>query len=179
MSQESKSNKRQKSKKQDSLIGLKNFCLNHKILTIIVPALVLILATFSIWQIAIPHPVRLSDTSYGGSEQININTDEYNQLIADQASFIVFIDQPNCITANKLREMLNDIASKYQIHIYHIMWSDTSGTNLREKVKYYPSVAIIQQGEIKDALDANSDAHVAYYNSETDLENWLIRYFKL
>ena len=136
-------------------------------------------ATFAGWCFCTPHPVRMSDASYGGSEQIDINADTYNQLVQDKASFIVFIDQTNCITANKLRGMLDNIANKYQIHIYHIMWADIKDTNLNGAVKYYPSVAIIKNGKVAYALDANSDAHTTYYNSEADLENWLIRHVEL
>ena len=179
MSQKSKTIERTKSSHPHLFTRLKTFCLNHKPLTIIISALVLIVAVFAIWQIAIPHPVRLSDASYGGSEQIDLTADTYNQLIDNRASFIVFIDQPGCITADKLREMLSNIASEYQIHIYHLMWSNVKNTNLRDHVKYYPSVAIIRNGQVVDAIDADSDAHTAYYNSEADLKNWISRYVKL
>lgn len=150
-----------------------------KLPIILAAILTLIVAAFCVWQICLPHPVRMSEAVYGGSGQIDLTTDEYNQLIQDKASFIVFIDQVNCITANKLREMLGHIADEHQIHIYHIMWADISDTNLREKVKYYPSVAIIQNSQVVDALDANADAHTAYYNSEADLKAWLSRYVEL
>ncbi|MBR2997251.1 hypothetical protein IKF33_02370 [Candidatus Saccharibacteria bacterium] len=150
-----------------------------KLPIILVAVLALIIAAFCVWQICIPHPMRMSETVYGSNEQIDLTADEYNQLTQDKASFIVFIDQTNCITANKLREMLGHIADEHQIHIYHIMWADISDTNLREKVKYYPSVAIIQNGQVVDALDANADAHTAYYNSEADLKDWLSRYVEL
>ena len=179
MTAKTTSAKRKNSTRQNHFARFKCYCLNHKLLTITVSALVLIFATFAVWQLAIPNTFSLSNASYGGSEQIDISKAEYEQLIQDKASFIVFIDQPGCITANKLREMLNDIAEEYQIHIYHIMWSDIQGTNLREQVKYYPSVAIIQHGQIIDALDANSDAHTAYYNSETDLKDWILHYVQL
>lgn len=179
MPTKSKTTKHKTSAHQNLSQRLKRYCLNRKLLTITISALVLISTIFTIWQVALPHPFRLNDASYGGSSQIDIDKTEYEQLIQERSSFIVFIDQPNCITANKLREMLNNIADEYQIHIYHTMWSDIQGTNLRENIKYYPSIAIIKQGQIITALDANSDAHVAYYNSETDLKDWLSRYVKL
>lgn len=116
---------------------------------------------------------------YTTSEQSDINGEQYEQLIKNKASFVLFVDMAGCITANGLRNMLGEITSEHPVQFLHIMWPEAKSTSLHDSVKYYPSIVIVREGKIVDFLKADSDEHAKYYNSTADLSNWLMHYIKL
>ena len=146
-----------------------------------IPILIIavILASLSIALVLVglfgQYSFRLNDEYYNNSEQIDITSEEYNELIDDKKSFILFIDQTNCITANGLRDMFNRFTTEHPIQILRIMWPETAETNLRDSVHYFPSVVLINNGKIVDALQADSDEYTKYYNSYDDFSGWLTK----
>lgn len=129
---------------------------------------------------AATHQTFLLDSQYyTTSEQADINGAEYEQLIKNKASFVLFVDMAGCITANGLRNMLSEITSEHQLQFLHIMWPEAKDTSLHDSVKYYPSIVIVKDGKIVDFLKADLDEHAKYYNSTSDLFNWLMHYIKM
>ena len=48
-----------------------------------------------------------------------------------------------------------------------------------ETIKYLPSAAVINRGEIVDYLDAESDEDIPYYQGADSLREWLQKYINL
>lgn len=143
-------------------------------------SLVYIAAVATCGIYAATHQTFLLDQAYyGSSEQINIDAAEYEQLVDEKASFVLFVDMTGCITAEGLRTMTSEIAAENQIQFLHIMWPEAKTTSLHGPVKYYPSIVIVHNGEIVDFLQADSDEDAKYYNSKDELANWLMHYINL
>ena len=47
-------------------------------------------------------------------------------------------------------------------------------TELKEYIKYYPSLVIYYEGEIVDYLDTNSDSDSEYYKSVDGFKKWFL-----
>ena len=106
----------------------------------------------------------------------NITSVEYEDLVANQKSFVIFVDQDGCKTADRLRDRIIEYAKKRGIKINRIMFSDMKETSLHKKVKYYPSVAIISDGEVVAYLRSDADEDAAAYNDYDALEEWFKKY---
>ena len=121
-------------------------------------------------------PFRLDDEYYAASEYIDINKDEYEQLISNKKTFIVMIDKPGCITTPAMRENMANFPDDMQFKYYRIIWDDVKESSLHEYVKFTPSVAIIRKGEVKAWLQADRDEDTKYFNDGEALKEWIKKY---
>ena len=140
------------------------------IIIIAVPAVVIATAAFFLSRQV---PVTLSPEYYAATAAIDIDKDQYNQLIKDEQSFVVMVDNPGCTTTARMREFLNDLPAEQQFVYYRIMWQDAKDTTLHQYIKYFPSIAIIDHGRMAYYLRADHDADSNYYNNAPDLYHWL------
>lgn len=120
----------------------------------------------------------LDSDQFGSAEFIDISGEDYEKLLSDKKSFLVFVDQDGCITARGLEERLGQISKEKNLKIYHIMFSDARNTSMHENVKHYPSVVIIDKGKMAAWLKADADEDKERYNSLESLEQWLNNYIK-
>lgn len=118
----------------------------------------------------------LDTDQFGSAEFIDINKEEYNQLITDQKSFLVFVDQTGCITAEGLKKIATEISQEKNVKIYHIMFAEARETSLHDSVKYYPSFIIVNHGSVVSWLKADADEDVERYKNKDALEIWLNQY---
>ena len=152
--------------------NLKNLSRRHVIALIIFTLAALAVAAFS-YLVTRQTPVTLSPEYYDATAVIDINQDQYDQLIKDEKSFVIMVDNPGCTTTARMREFLNDLPTEHQFVYYKIMWQDAKVTDLHNYIKYFPSLAIIDHGRVAYYLSADSDQDAPYYNNATDLANWL------
>lgn len=111
-----------------------------------------------------------------GAEFININADEYNKLIEDKKSFIVFVDQDECKTADRVRGFSTEYMKENGVVIYRMMFSEMKKTSLHDVVKFYPSVAMISKGNVVSTLRADSNEDVEMYNDYDAFKTWMNKY---
>ena len=83
------------------------------------------------------------------------------------------VDNSGCTTTARMREMLKQLPENRRFSYYRIMWPDAVETNLHDYITYFPSLAIIKNGEIKYYLRADSDEDAIYYNDAAALQSWL------
>ena len=120
----------------------------------------------------------LDPDQLGSTEYIDITGEEYEKLLNEKKSFLVFVDQSGCITAEGLRKNLEEIQKERNFKVYRIMFSDARETSMSDYVKFYPSLVIVEQGEIKSWLKADSDEDTERYKTKVDLEDWLNKYIR-
>ena len=99
--------------------------------------------------------------------------EDYNSFVDAKSSFIVFVEQDGCTTADRLRGYMNDYINEKGVTAYRMMFEDMKETSLHDFVKYYPSVAIINKGEVKYYLRADSDEDAEMYNDYNVFKNWM------
>lgn len=111
-------------------------------------------------------------------EYMELGVDEYEKLVADKKSFVVFVDQGGCKTADRLREFVRDYASSRGFKVYRMLFEDMKETSLHNSVKYYPSVALISRGKVVGYLRADFDEDSDAYNKYEAFEEWVGKYLK-
>lgn len=109
---------------------------------------------------------------------VDLPVSEYNKLIDDKKSFMVFVDQGGCTTADRLRGYVEKVARERNMKVYKMMFSEMKESSLHDYVKHYPSVALISHGKPVVWLRADSDEDADAYNDENAFRGWLNKYLK-
>lgn len=109
-------------------------------------------------------------------EYMEISGVEYEGLTSAGKSFVVFVDQGGCTTADRMRDYVKKYAQEKGIEVYKIMFAEMKETSLHDKVKYYPSVAMIKKGKVLTWLRADSDDDAIYYNDYDEFKKWMDNY---
>ena len=104
---------------------------------------------------------------------LELGADKYEDLVKNKKSFIVFVDQNGCTTADRLREYITQYAKDNNIAVYRMMFSESKDSSLNEYVKYYPSVAFVDKGLPCWYLRADSDEDADIYNNYDSFRNWM------
>lgn len=120
-------------------------------------------------------PKVVIDASYLTDEPVlkDSTADDYSLFMDSKTSFLLFVDQDGCTTADRLREFMKNYITEKGVVAYKIMFEDMKGTSLHDFVKYYPSVVIIDKGEVKYYLRADSDEDADMYNDYDTFKNWM------
>lgn len=120
------------------------------------------------------------DKEYYQNNSFNeLDKNTFDDLINNKKSFAIFIYQPLCSTSYEFNKILTEFANQYQISFYKMSFSDMKETELKEYIKYYPSLVIYYEGEIVDYLDANSDSDSEYYKSVDGFKKWFSNYVSI
>ena len=96
----------------------------------------------------------------------------------NKKTFAVFIYESTCITSNDFNEILNEFSNKNQISLYKMFFENMKSTELNNKIKFYPSLAIFNKGKLVHYLDAEANEDKEYYKNIDELENWFFSYVK-
>lgn len=107
---------------------------------------------------------------------MELDANAYEELLKTGKSFVVFVDQDGCTTADRLRGYVLDWAASVGVKVYRMMFSEVKKTSLHDYVKYYPSVAIVDRGAVRGYLRADSDEDAEMYNDYDAFLGWMQRY---
>ena len=157
---------------------------NAKIIGLVVALLavvlggVLFVGAVSGWFSSIK--VVLDENDYCGENCIREFTDltvpEYEEKVSKGDSFVLFVDQGGCHTADRLREFVLNWAAEAGVKPYRMMFSDVRECSAHDFVKYYPSVVLVSRGKPVMWLRADEDADSDAYNYEGAFRKWIETY---
>lgn len=117
---------------------------------------------------------------YNNDKIIQISSEEYNKLIEQKESFVVFVHLPGvCLFNLPFAPIVEEFVSDSKITIYSLDFKDIENTNLNKKIKYSPSVVLIKKGKINEYLDPNKDSDLKYYKSKKEFTEWIKTYIKI
>lgn len=123
--------------------------------------------------------VVLDEEYYGeGANFTELSSGEYEGLINNGRSFVIFVDQNGCTTAERLKGYMTDYMTESGILAYKMMFSEAKESSLHNEIKYYPSVVIVSKGKVVAWLKADSDEDAPMYNSYEDFDKWMKKYLK-
>lgn len=111
-----------------------------------------------------------------GAEFMELTAGEYEGLVEAKKSFVVFVDQGGCTTADRLREYVTQYMAETGILAYKMMFEEVKESSLHERVKYYPSVAVVSRGKVVAYLRADSDEDAEAYNNYDAFKEWMGEY---
>ena len=109
-------------------------------------------------------------------EMMELSRDDYEKLVDEKKSFVVFIDQGGCTTADRMRGFVGDWTKEAGIRVYKMMFGDMKESGLQEYVKYYPSVVLVSHGRVVAWLRADSDEDADMYNDYNVFKAWMEKY---
>ena len=112
----------------------------------------------------------------GNKGLVDLSVDDYNKMVDEKKSFVLFVDQTGCTTADKLREYTENWAKEKKVEVEKMMFSEVKELPLHENVKYYPSVVVISHGKPITWLRADADEDADAYNDEGAFREWIGRY---
>lgn len=123
---------------------------------------------------------KLEEKYYLNGEIIQISNKEYNDLINKKESFIVFVHLPGiCLFNLPFAPIVEDFSKNNSITIYSLNFKDINDTNLKYKIKYSPSVVLINKGKIVKYLDPNKKEDLRYYKEVNEFSKWVSTYIKI
>ena len=126
--------------------------------------------------------VKLDEEYYCGTECqrnfIELSEADYEKLLEEKKSFVVFVDQGGCTTADRMRGYVADYAQEKGIRAHRIMFDRAKESSLHEVVKYYPSVVVVSKGKVVGYLRADSDEDAPIYNDYETFRECMGKYFK-
>ena len=111
-----------------------------------------------------------------GCDYMELTAEGYDELVKAKKSFIVFVDQYGCTTADRLRGYVSDWAASQGIKVYRMMFMDIKESTLYDYVKFYPSVVVVDKGTVRGFLKADLDDHADMYNDYGAFSEWMGRY---
>lgn len=148
----------------------------------IISILIFILVVAFIFIIAIINrntKFSLDDKYYknGGLEDVSLN--DLENKIKNKESFVLFTYNDFCTFSVPCDTVFNTVSKKNNITILQIPFVDFKKSSLYKKVKYGPSVIIINKGKIEKYLDANSDGDKDLYQDNNKFYKWLSKYINI
>ena len=102
-----------------------------------------------------------------------VSMSEIQKLIDDKKSFLLFVSQPDCRTADDFRIVTQDLIANYPLSVFEISSADFNQDVIENKVRFYPTLMIFKNGKLVDYLESNNDADVAAYTTVGGLKIWL------
>ena len=114
----------------------------------------------------------------GGAEFMELTAGEYEGLVGAKKTFVVFVDQDGCTTADRLREYVTRYMTETGILVYKMMFEQVKESSLHDQVKYYPSVVVVDKGVVRAYLRADSDEDAGAYNNYDDFKAWMEKYLQ-
>lgn len=111
-------------------------------------------------------------------EYTELTPEEYEKLIEEKKSFVIFVDQGGCTTADRLEGYVSDWSKERGLKVFKIMFEQMKKTSLFDFVKFYPSVAVISRGKPIGWLRADEDADSDAYNNYDAYKTWVNKYLK-
>lgn len=121
-------------------------------------------------------PVVRVDAEYFCSSDCDfddLSIDEYEQMVKDKKSFVVFVDQNGCKTADNLEGFVKDYAGAHGFKVFRLMFEEMKKTSMHESVKYYPSVVLVSGGKVTYWLRGDSDEDAPMYNDYDEFKKWM------
>ena len=123
--------------------------------------------------------IKLEDKYYEGNKFIEISEGRLNTLLEEKENFVLFIYQPMCEMSSKFEKVLDEYLKDKKINFHKMSFSEMKKTNLKDKVKFYPSLIIFKDGEVVDFLDADSNEDTKRYKEVDAFKKWFESYVEV
>ena len=116
----------------------------------------------------------LEEKYYNNNSFIETNSKDIKKL--SKESYILFTYNNYCTLPIPCEYIFEDFMKKNNISIISIPFAEFKKTNYYKKVKYAPTIIIINKGKIIAYLDANSDKDLKKYQDINEFEKWIDNY---
>ncbi len=121
--------------------------------------------------------IYLTDKYYNNNKFIEVNNKELSKL--NKENYILFTYNNYCTLPIPCEYIFEEFMNKYNISIISIPFKEYKKTNYYKKVKYAPTIIIINKGKVVAYLDANSNSDLNKYQDIKEFEQWISNYIYL
>ena len=108
-----------------------------------------------------------------------INGDELKALENNNGNFVTFVFMPLYNASALFYDVVSEFIDTHEIKIYRVPFSNIGDTRMADTIRFFPTAVIYHNGLVKSYLDAESDDHLAYYQTAEGFESWLTKYIYL
>lgn len=121
--------------------------------------------------------IELSKKFYDSSDFITLTSDEVNNNKSE--TYLIFTYNNYCNLEIPCDQIFEEFMINKNISMYKIPFEEFKNTYLYDKVKFAPSVIIVDNGEVIDYLKADSDEDLNKYQDVNEFTLWVEKYIKL
>lgn len=118
--------------------------------------------------------IYLDDKYYNKGSFIKVKSDSLSSL--KNENYILFTYNNYCNMAIPCENIFQEFMKKYKIDFLSMPFDEFKKTSFYKKVKYAPSVIVVEKGKIVAYLDANSDNDLVKYQDVNKFKKWLDNY---
>ena len=116
----------------------------------------------------------LEDKYYNSGNYIDIDSTLFDKI--KDESYVLFTYNNFCNMSKPCEEVFEEYMKKYKIDFISMPFEEFRKTKFYDKVKYAPSIIIVQNGEIVSYLDAELDEDIDKYQNVDLFEKWINKY---
>ena len=120
--------------------------------------------------------ITLEDKYYNNNKFIASTATEIDKYLDNKESFILYTYNNYCTLKIPCESIFETFMTNNNISILSIPYSEFKNTKLSKKIKYAPTVIIVDKGKIITSLNAESDNDLPKYQDVDEFSNWLKEY---
>lgn len=138
--------------------------------------LLLILSILFITSCGKQELITLEDKYYNNNTFISSTSTEIDEYLENKESFILYAYNNYCTFSIPCESIFESFMINNNISIVSIPYSEFKNTKLSKKIKYAPTVIIIDKGKVITSLNAESDNDLPKYQDADEFTNWIKEY---
>ncbi len=120
--------------------------------------------------------ISIEDKYYNNNSFIESTSTEIDNYLNNKESFILYTYNNYCTMKIPCETIFQSFMDNNNISIVSIPFAEFKNTKLSKKIKYAPTVIIINKGKILTSLDADSDKDLPKYQDVEEFTNWIKEY---
>ena len=118
--------------------------------------------------------IYLDDEYYSTGTFINIKNSDLSDL--KDKNYVLFTNNNYCSMSIPCDKIFLEFMEKYKIDFLYMSFDELKKISFHKKIKYAPSVLVVNKGKIIAYLDANSDDDLEKYQDVNKFEDWISKY---
>jgi len=118
--------------------------------------------------------ITLDNKYYNEGKYIEVKSSDIKGL--NDNNYILYAHNTFCAFKVPCDTIFKKYMTKYKIDFLSINIDEYKKTKFYKSVKYVPTVIIVEKGEIKAYLDAESDDDLNRYQDSKEFEKWINKY---
>lgn len=120
--------------------------------------------------------ITLEDKYYNNNTFITSTATEIDSYLENKESFILYTYNNYCTLKIPCESVFESFMANNNISILSIPFSELKNSKLSKKIKYAPTVIIVDKGKVITSLNAESDNDLPKYQDVDEFTNWIKEY---
>lgn len=120
--------------------------------------------------------ITLEDKYYNNNTFITSTATEVDTYLNNKESFILYTYNNYCTLKIPCESIFESFMINNNISILSIPFSEFKNTKLSQKIKYAPTVIIVDKGKTITSLNVESDNDLPKYQDVDEFTNWIKEY---